>query len=240
MGGAEEEEACGLICSAPGSPAQDVSDAAAVDLLSHSSVCAIQRGALLVFDWDDTLLPSSWLSKSGVRLDSPDPLPTDIQEQLAACDKASASLLQSAICCASKVFIITNAEEGWVSRSAARFAPILCRLLPLCSVLSARSSFEASAPGDFLQWKIMAFRKVIGEFPSFSSVLSIGDSLVERDAVYSAASSHPDIFVKSIKLIDKPTPLQLSEQLIMLRDSIHTLSHEPSHLDLMIQITPSY
>jgi len=233
MGGGEEE-ACGLICSAPGSPGPEVSAAAAVDLLAHSSVCEIQRGALVVFDWDDTLLPSSWLSKSGMRLDSPETLPSDVQEQLAACDKASSALLQSALCCAAKVCIITNAEEH---RSAARFAPLLCQPLPQCSVLSARSSFEASAPGDFIQWKIMAFRQVIGECFS-SSVLSIGDSLVERDAVHSAASSHPDIFVKSIKLIDKPTPLRLSEQLLMLRDSIHTLAYEHSHFDLMIQISP--
>lgn len=106
-----------------------------------------------------------------------------------------------------------------------------------CSVLSARSSFEAAAPGDFVQWKVMAFRQVIGESLS-SCVLSVGDSLVERDAVHSAAASHPDIFVKSVKLVDKPTPPRLSEQLIVLRDSIHALAHEHRHCDLMMQTDP--
>jgi hypothetical protein len=235
MAGGDDDGACGLVCSAPGSPGPDVSAAAAADLLSHSSVCGSARGALVVFDWDDTLLPSSWLSSAGLRLDSPEELPAAALAQLAASDEAAAALVQSALRCAARVCIITNADDAWVARSSARFAPRVSKMLPQCSVVSARSAFEALAPGDFIRWKAMAFSKVIGECYA-SSVVSIGDSLVERDAVHAAAAEHPDIVVKSIKLIEKPHPVRLVEQLDMLRSCIDALAADSAHCDLMIRI----
>ena len=60
-----------LDTSASGAPAKlaPLSD-------SHKSTTTI------IFDWDDTLLPSSWLSVKGLRLDYPAQLPQDVIDEL--------------------------------------------------------------------------------------------------------------------------------------------------------------
>ena len=74
----------------------------------------------IIFDWDDTLLPSSWLSVKGLRLDYPAQLPQDVLDELETHQESVCAVLTKAIQCGT-VVIITNAETGWVQLSAQRF-----------------------------------------------------------------------------------------------------------------------
>ena len=56
-----------------------------------------------------------------------------------------------------KVFIITNAAEGWVEFSAARYMPSLMPILEKIPIISARSRYEQHFPNDFTKWKLYAF-----------------------------------------------------------------------------------
>ena len=81
---------------------------------SHKSTTTI------IFDWDDTLLPSSWLSVKGLRLDYPAQLPKDVIDELETHQESVCAVLTKAAQCGT-VVIITNAETGWVELSAPRF-----------------------------------------------------------------------------------------------------------------------
>ena len=56
-----------------------------------------------------------------------------------------------------KVYIITNAAEGWVEFSCKRFMPTCFECLNKITVISARTKYESKFPGDVPKWKINAF-----------------------------------------------------------------------------------
>ena len=58
---------------------------------------------------------------------------------------------------AGKVFIITNASEGWVQHSAGMCMPGLMEPLQKIEVISARAGFENAFPGDSHAWKMHSF-----------------------------------------------------------------------------------
>merc|ERR1719204_2919045 len=91
---------------------------------------------VVFFDWDDTLLCTSHL---GAYAD--DNVPTLLQQQLEDLEASVRRLLELAARLG-RVIIVTNAEEGWVQQSAARFLPGLAPALEGVPVLSARSLFE--------------------------------------------------------------------------------------------------
>lgn len=109
--------------------------------------------SVLVFDWDDTLLCSSWLASNGFRLDYPDVLPASVTKQLEALQGAVVALLKRAQQFG-KVMIITNAETGWVELSCKRFIPEVLPHLADLDVFSARSNFESLAPDSPSEWKV--------------------------------------------------------------------------------------
>jgi hypothetical protein len=109
--------------------------------------------AVLVFDWDDTLLCSSWLAQNGLRLDFPEVIPAATMRQLEGLASSVVALLRRALTFG-KVMIITNAETGWVELSAKRFMPEVLPLLPELDVFSARSNFESLSPDSPSDWKV--------------------------------------------------------------------------------------
>jgi hypothetical protein len=115
----------------------------------------------IIFDWDDTLLPSSWLSVKGLRLDYPAQLPEDVLDELKTHQESVCAVLVKAMQCGT-VVIITNAETGWVELSAQRFMPRVAPLLASICVFSARSTYEPMYPNDPLQWKVAAFKQLVG------------------------------------------------------------------------------
>ena len=81
-------------------------------------VCVWCGTSVVFFDWDDTLLPSSFLSAEGYRLDSPfNETHKKVWTPLKELEKTVISVLSLAMKSA-KVFIVTNAENGWVQLSS--------------------------------------------------------------------------------------------------------------------------
>ena len=117
---------------------------------------------VLIFDWDDTLLCSTWLASEGLRLDSPAVIPPSTVAELQRLESSVVSLLERAMTYG-EVVIITNAETGWVELSAQRFMPRVRPLVEKVRVISARSTYERQYPDNPYDWKVAAFRNEIGE-----------------------------------------------------------------------------
>ena len=57
-----------------------------------------------------------------------------------------------------RVYIVTNAAEGWCEISAARFLPkVLESLRSDITIISARTRYEKLYPKNYQKWKIEAF-----------------------------------------------------------------------------------
>lgn len=194
-----------------------------------------------VFDWDDTLLPSTYLSANGFRLDTNKVMSTELKSQLSQLEASVIGFVKLALSKGDKVYIITNAESGWVELSAQKFMPGVVPLLNDLEVISARSAYEENYPESPLQWKYQAFQhnlaKAFSENVSAKSVISFGDSHVEREVVRAVTKSFTNSQTKSIKFAERPSLEQLRRQVELVSKCFQNIYTHKGDLDLMLTIS---
>ncbi|CAK9040901.1 unnamed protein product [Durusdinium trenchii] len=173
---------------------------------------ALKQETCLVFDWDDTILPTSWLERIHA-LAGGGPLRPEVQRQLASLSSAAAQTLQLAASMGT-VVIITNSAPGWVDQSCQIFMPQILQQIRSYQIFAK----PLHAP---LTFKISTFRR---ECKKFMNLISIGDGDAERAAsLRLQAPERKGSFgeerqrVKSVKLIELPTCQQLIVQHEMLQ-----------------------
>lgn len=88
-----------------------------------------------------------------------------------------------------KVYIITNAAEGWVEFSCRKFFPSVFPILTKITIISARSRFERTFPGEVPKWKVHAFLETQGHLTNgnIKNIIALGDSMMELDAAHQLA-----------------------------------------------------
>merc|ERR1719401_2792798 len=135
---------------------------------------------VVIFDWDDTLLCTSFLN---MRQDQP--LSPVVERHLRGIEAAGRRLLELSMRLG-HTFIITNAMNGWVEYSAAKWVPELLPVLQKVRVISARTKYEPHFPGEVAKWKIHAFLEVQRQLDCqiITNLISLGDSNFEMDAVH--------------------------------------------------------
>jgi hypothetical protein len=189
---------------------------------------------LMIWDWDDTLMPSTWLNVQGVSL-TEEPSP-DVRRQLGTLARDIERTLRLALSLGT-VVVVTNAETGWVELSCARFFPSLVPLVRSLRVVSARSTYELQGVFTPLEWKVQAFAEEIRTFCSstrpFVNVLSFGDSVHEREALMrSCEHLSTDSAVKSVKFPERPEAVSLRGTHSVLRNFLQTIVEHDGSLDL--------
>jgi hypothetical protein len=215
---------------------------ATVAATSHHDVkIAHDKETVIVFDWDDTLLCSSFLSSKGLRLDSDRSKHPDLDAPLRELETSVCAVLNLA-CSYGTVHIITNAETGWVQLSAQKFLPAVLPLLAKVSVISARSTYEAMFPDSPLKWKYYAFQERLS--PTFNSglkkeknIVSFGDSHVEREAVRAVTRGYPQTKCKSVKFAERPSMEQLRRQIELVTNCFQYIHNHDGDLDLQLTVT---
>eukprot|EP00386_Alphamonas_edax_P011765 GDKI01037048.1.p1 GENE.GDKI01037048.1~~GDKI01037048.1.p1 ORF type:complete len:359 (-),score=67.16 GDKI01037048.1:85-1161(-) len=141
---------------------------------SLETQCPPNNRTLFIFDWDDTILPTSWLASLGVVLQTDGRmvkgLPTEYEHELQALGEIAEKTLAEATKLGTVVFV-TNAEAGWVELSCEAFMPCLLKFFhppqdttPAVRVLSARTAFEAVGVYNPFEWKALAFHSAIDHF----------------------------------------------------------------------------
>jgi hypothetical protein len=209
---------------------------------------------VIMFDWDDTLLASSYLAALGYRLDSVEIASAEVDAQLRALEQTVCNLLTLALQYGT-VNIVTNAETGWVQLSAQKFMPLVVPMLSKVNVISARSTYEPQHPEQPLKWKYYAFHERLSTmFGSSSSgpytsswsssgvevtknVVSFGDSHVEREAIRAVTRGVAGCRTKSVKFAERPTPEQLRRQLELVSNCFHYIHNHDADLDLQLTVT---
>jgi len=191
--------------------------------------------ALMIFDWDDTLFPTSWIQKHGLLVDGVT-ISSEQEAQLKRMADSARSTLEKALAIGT-VVIVTNAEQGWIEKSCKKFTPSLVGLMKKVDMVSARSTYEkyVDSPSE---WKRLAFEYEIGQFYQSGSIhqqrniVSLGDSFHELHALAAVTRNMANCYAKSVKLLEAPSIQQLIDQHGMLTGSLNDVVEHRGHLNI--------
>jgi len=195
---------------------------------------------VFIFDWDDTVLPSTWVQGQGLRLDGSSRLTAAQREELAEVARAAAETLAAAKQ-HGEVVLVTNAQRGWIELSCAKFLPTLLPILENVKLLSARTAYESPEVSSPLEWKLRAFEaeimRIYGEEGCGRAwnILSLGDSLHEREALLRATAEMPNCRSKSLKFVERPDVAQICKQHTLVTSAFQQILHHDGNLDLCIR-----
>jgi len=186
--------------------------------LVYTKVWAIPKEKMVTnlffYDWDDTLMCTSYLGLSRV-LDEEDPSQID-KSSIKNLDQLSASLLTKSIE-NGQVFIVTNAAHGWIEYSAKKFYPLTSKVLKKVKIVSARGMYEKKLPGDYRQWKSKAFIDTVInsgiDLNKTANIICFGDSIIELEASHNLKEIFSNGYIKTIKLKENPQPTDLIKEL---------------------------
>ncbi len=193
------------------------------------------HNTLILFDWDDTLLCTTFLTKNGV-YDENLILTDKEKEKVAKLEFSVLRLLNLAIE-KGNVFIITNAGQGWVEYSAEKYYPSVFKVLKKIKIISARGEYERQYPNDSRMWKIQAFLNMQKEFNSnlVTNIICLGDSFIEIEAGHILASKFNQAFIKTVKFRESPKPEELNKQLTLVADQFDSIYKSIKNLTIRVE-----
>lgn len=196
---------------------------------------------IIIFDWDDTLCPSTTCMRQHGLSVLGAPPEGQLAEDLEALTREAQALIEKAQELADKVVVVTNAEEGWVDLACKAWMPSLKATVANCEVCSARSTWEPRGVASPAGWKARCFEENIDKFysaypnQSWKNIVSIGDAPHEREALARVVRWNPygkKCRSKSVKFVLRPSIQQLTRELQMLRDSLKEIVEHNDDLDL--------
>jgi len=123
-------------------------------------ITQLKPSKVIIFDWDDTICPSSFVDQW--EIETFNDLPLHVQNIMHDVGRAAEKCLRAAAKYG-EVIIITNSDDGWVNYSAERYVPNLLPVLPNYTIISARTRYEHFYPGQPLCWKAAAFAHEVNE-----------------------------------------------------------------------------
>ena len=197
----------------------------------------------IFFDWDDTCLTTSWLENMGFKAHC---LSGPLEKRFAELGDKLYSIVYPLLFQAlsfGRVVIVTNGAEGWIQQSCAIFMPQLLPLISSSSItlISAKARYSHMYTSPMV-WKRLTFRDTLDadnrKVGSVRNLISIGDGIAEYYALHSlktypcVITDNPSNILKSIKLVNQPTPSTLSSQLSLLQEVLSTIVHHPNSIDI--------
>ena len=191
-----------------------------------------KSNSLVILDWDNTLFPSTWVTKNFINLN-------DVETRYKYLDFFSElddliyNLLHK-ILNKSKVIIVTNALPIWIKISSS-VLPKTQNLLENIKVVSARKNFQKIS-NDATEWKKLAFQEEVSlelGLNNKQNIISVGDASYEYKALINLYNKNR--VLKSMKFLEEPSHEILKDQLEILNDNIETIIDYSKHLDLVFK-----
>ena len=190
---------------------------------------------IFFFDWDDTLMCTSYLAPTGV-LDEEESIAID-KNTIKTLDQLVASLLTKTVE-KGKVFIITNAAHGWIEYSSKKLYPITSKILKQIKIVSARGLYEKRLPGDYRQWKSHAFIDTVIncniDMRKTANILCFGDSIIELEATHKLKEIFQDAYIKTIKFKESPQPIELIKELKIILSQFDAILSNTRNLSIKV------
>jgi len=204
--------------------------------MTHSNPKA-KYNTLIVFDWDDTLFPTSWMVKNGIDLTN-----KNTQKHyiilFSKLDVVLYNLLDK-LSRQAQIVIITNAVRKWVDLSIIMLPKtqqiIKNNNIP---VISARDLYKQHYPNDMTEWKKKTFKNFSQSYYTnhkFQNIISVGDAEYEFIAtinLYDHLAHMNNKLLKTVRLFSEPTFDSLMHQLDILSKNFDKIITCERHLDL--------
>ena len=191
---------------------------------------------LFFFDWDDTLMCTSYLAPLGMS-DGEQNGPAIDWDIIKSLDMAASKLLSKALE-KGQVFIVTNAAYGWVEYSSNKFFPITNKLLDKIKILSARGLFEKKYPGDNRQWKAKTFILAVKESnintDLLTNIFCFGDNIIEIEGSHKLKQIFSNAFVKTVKFKECPQPSELIKEIKIILSQFDTILSNARNLSVKV------
>ena len=199
-----------------------------------------QFDTLVIFDWDDTLLASTWLAENKCDLLSTIPMEENIANELQKLEKSICELFDMAMKVA-KCVIITNAEENWVQLSCKKFLPKVADYFDRLTIISARSTYREAPPGTPLLWKFFSVAKYLTYLTNngmeIKNIISFGDNCIDHQAIKKVIfCAFKSTNVKCVKFAERPLCSNLTMELNVVRNSYNKIYNYKGNMDLFLSI----
>ena len=193
------------------------------------------HNSLIIFDWDDTLLPTTFLTQGGTYNENIILTDSD-QKEFEKLEKTAFNLLSIAIS-KGDVYIITNAGLGWVEFSSKKYYPKIYKILPKIKIISARYEWEKKFPNDTKKWKIQTFLSLQKELDTklVTNIICLGDSLYEIEAGRILANCFSEVFVKTVKFKEGPKLEELNKQLMLVNNQFSSILSAVKSLTIRVE-----
>lgn len=200
--------------------------------LDSQAMFADKAQTIIIFDWDDTLCPSTWLHQLDYSLPSENAGAAKKLESLAH----KVVNLLSLASVLGQVVIVTNAKRPWVKTMCNRHMPGLKEILEQITVIYALEGVRMPNPVPqdpeafkrvFTTTKVQAMRNAVTSFysrypnQSWKNIVSVGDAWFEHNAVRQVAQERPAhtsgklCRTKVVKLVSAPA-IELVEKEVQL------------------------
>lgn len=196
-------------------------------------IIIVKNNVKIVFDWDDTLFPSTWIKNQGYGYDFI--MTEEIKEKMNDLCKVVVRVLTLAKTLGD-VIIVTNAIDKWVEDSTSRFLFEASDIISTIPIISARHKYENIFPNDYVTWKSLTFIDRLDKNLHIDKLISIGDSNIEKDAAKkSVLICNSKVQCKTIKFIEHPTINLLKKQLIQLEIKLEEFINDNNKQDFYMQ-----
>ena len=190
---------------------------------------------IFIFDWDDTLMCTSYVAPNGI-LNYEEMKQTD-KTNMKNLDQLVANILTKSLE-KGRVFIITNAAYGWVEFSCKKLYPMTFNVLKKIKIISARGMCEKKYPGDYRQWKSIAFVETMKlsniNFLKTANIISFGDSIIELEASHKLKETFADGYIKTIKFKEGPQPMELIKELKIISSQFDVILSNMRNLSVKV------
>lgn len=195
------------------------------------------HNCIIIFDWDDTLFYTSFLSQNSLILDL---YVENMPEQTSSIFKQIESVVYDILVTSlakGDTYIISNSSKGWVEYSCGKYFPTITKLLERICIISSRSEYEEQYPKNYKAWKIESFKDLVKKYNTnlVTNIISIGDSTYEIEAAHVLGSSFKESYVKTIKFKANPTPKEMYKQLTMLQSKFGEIYSLVKNLNMKVE-----
>jgi len=193
-----------------------------------------KNNTYIILDWDDTLFPTTWITKNKLNFENNNIM--RYADNFKDLDDMLHKLLYR-LNSYGKIIIITNALPMWIDMSS-KVLHKTRELLKNIDIVSAKKLYRDKFQ-NAVDWKKMAFKNELGKYSTdrnITNIISVGDAIYEYIALVKLYDpSVNNKYLKSIKMMDKPTYKSLLEQLYILYMSAPSICTTNRHLDMKFE-----
>ena len=192
------------------------------------------HNSLFIFDWDDTLFPTSFLVNEDII--NEENISEEIKKLFFKLEEIVVNILNFAIY-KGDVYIITNSSFSWFNFSSDKYLPNLKNVLKKIKIISSRDEYESIYPGENKIWKEKAFLNLRNKINNclVTNIICFGDSFIELESGKILSSKLNESFYKAIKFKENPSIEDLIKQLNLIYNKMDYIYSKPKNLSIIIE-----